>query len=1104
MSLHSPSRSSWWWRRPKNSDTMANGIRTANLVVLLSASLCATAAGAAQPGPAEAHRTRIEDPLAGGWYGGHHDHLKLLELANHGDRSAKYELGMEYKAGTWEVRPDQERALQWFEEAALAGVPDAMTQVGTFYALGIGGSLNPAEALFWYRRARMAKSAGGTLALAEMHCRGAGTPRDIPRCAAFLNNAVNDLQPSDSQFNLGQKLAVQLVAMGRHFETGDGVKRDVVQADAWYARGAAMGDADGMLAEARLAMAPGNPRANLERALAVLQDLAAKRRAFGPDQQPLTYEQETELAREVRKVAATYERQGGEVSARAIPVQILLTTLGETDGALRLARRYAAGSGVPRSTANAERLLKAVANPDNPGEYDHEQYWRVEGLIAEDYFQGQGVPKDVPKAIELYQSAADEGDVSSSVMIGLLYAAGNVVAFDPDKASAYLRFPGDSISVRPPFDRQPVPVSVAFAGPTKQAIAGLAPMDKRRFGKAARLLGEHYESGNGVEKSLLLARIWYRDGAAAGDAIAKTRLAHLPAPPPAKLEVPKIVAMVGSAGLGSGVVAMAREAEEVKTASPPAPPQPAVEERYPNIETPDTVHPSQEFAVLVSLTGEQIAPETRIMSGNQREGRLLIPMPAGMASIDLEVDLSASGMEFVGGSNIAQIELSKDQDSTVAQFHLRARPNVDTGKPARLIATFWYSHAFLARVERDIQVVPDASEAAAIAAPAATAGVAKSAQPAVVPVSGEKQSGAGFVFDPEMTAPDLTIYESRIDDVLHLTFVTRYASTVEAQLPRAAEMRSYIRMKLEELARQGRGLTTTSSPVDVQRNDDVARGFGDELYERFAPPEFKQLYWQLHDAGVLLRTVQVLSDDPMLPWELMRPARTGGKDRQDFLGLSARVARWQMGATGLPRPPQALKVEKMIVIAPHYTGSMTLDAAQQEADSLRGDAGFESVKGDYSDVRTLASDLPEGIVHFAGHGVVRDDNGGPQFAILLEDGELEPATWKTLVSASHAHPFYFFNACEVGQARQAVGALDGWAPALLDTGASGYLGALWPVSDRAAGSFAANFYRILLKNDSMPVAEVVRQARQRTFDETHDPTALSYVLYADPFLEVRR
>ena len=194
----------------------------------------------------------------------------------------------------------------------------------------------------------------------------------------------------------------------------------------------------------------------------------------------------------------------------------------------------------------------------------------------------------------------------------------------------------------------------------------------------------------------------------------------------------------------------------------------------------------------------------------------------------------------------------------------------------------------------------------------------------------------------------------------------------------------------------------------------------------------------------------------------------------------------------------------MVVVAPRYAGTMALNGAQAEAASLHRSAGFEEVRGDYTDFRALAAHLPEGIVHFAGHGTVKQAEGGAQFAILLEDGEVVPATWKELASASTTHPFYFFNACEVGQAQQAVSALDGWGPALLESGASGYMGALWRVSDKAAETFAGNFYKRMAASPGMPVAEVVRLTRQQTYEETHDVTALAYVLYADPYLEVKR
>jgi TPR repeat protein len=978
-------------------DGEAHRILIANLVLLTAVGgSVAAAAQQGLPGLPTEPDSSVQDPLRNGR--SEVDLFHTLESANHGDAKAWYELGIMYKSGTWQARVDRERALQWFEEAALAGVPDAMAQVGSLYAQGLGGPADTAQALFWLRKARAAKSAGGTLALAEMTCQGTGIPKDVPGCGDLLNEAVHDLQPSDARYELLHELAVQAIAIGKRYEAGDGVARDAEQADSWYRRGAILGDADGVLAQAALALTQDSGHQGPEQAFALLKDLAAKRDAFGPEKQRLTCEQEDALDKALQAVAAVYEKRDGDAVGKAIPVETLLATRGTPDGAVALAKRYAQGEGVPRSVANAEELIKAAGDPNGAEMDDPAAYWAVEGMLAEDYFNGLGAAKNVTKAIKLYGDAADAGDVSSSIMLGLLYAEGTAVPFDADAATDYLRKNMTDRWVREP--------PILF-GPTDSQIERLSALDKVRFGKAARLLGERYQAGNGVRKDLFSARQWYGKAAAAGDKVAEARLAQLPVEPP-KLELPKLEAGVRSGSYGAASMAAGAAPKRVATAA--AAPQPTVEERYPNIEAPDTVHPAQEFAVQVSLTGEQLSPETRIMSGQQENGKLVIPMPPGLTSIDLEVNLTAPSMEFVGGSNIGQIELTKGQDSTVAQFHLRANTAIASDKPAMLMATFWYNHGFLARVERDIRVVPDVFGGAPAAVPTVATGGPQPVHRALSPAA----KSAGITLEPQMAAPDLTVIESRSDDTLHLTFVTRYASPVEAVLPKAAEMRAYIATKLAELARHGRGVTVEGEAPSAQQAEDLARGFGADLYDRFTPPEFKQLYWQLRDAGIELRSVQVLSDDPMLPWELMRPARTGGQDRQEFLGLTARVARWQLGTTGLPRPPQSLQLQKLVVIAPHYAGSMALDAAQQEADSLRSHDGFENVKGDYSDVRALASNLPDGIVHFAGHGAVRDEAGGPQFAILLEDSELAPATWKSLVNASRTHPFYFFNACEVG------------------------------------------------------------------------------------------
>src|ERR1019366_3610472 len=136
-----------------------------------------------------------------------------------------------------------------------------------------------------------------------------------------------------------------------------------------------------------------------------------------------------------------------------------------------------------------------------------------------------------------------------------------------------------------------------------------------------------------------------------------------------------------------------------------------------------------------------------------------------------------------------------------------------------------------------------------------------------------------------------------------------------------------------------------------------------------------------------------------------------------------------------------------------------------------------------------------GFVHFAGHGTVLDKDGVPRFAILLTDSEMDPATWQGLETAgTTTHPLFFFNACDVGESRQFMNDVDGWAPALLDNGASGYIGALWPVSDSTAELFASTFYESitegLASHRDINVAALLKDTRYQVFSKTSDATAL--------------
>ncbi len=551
----------------------------------------------------------------------------------------------------------------------------------------------------------------------------------------------------------------------------------------------------------------------------------------------------------------------------------------------------------------------------------------------------------------------------------------------------------------------------------------------------------------------------------------------------------------------------------------PSPAPPPIE-RYPNIEAPDTVALGQEIAVQVSLTSDQIAPETKIISGAQIGGKIQFQMAAGENQWTLTVNLTAPGLEFSRGTNTADITLKRDGDSTLAVFYLRPKAEVaipELHQDTKILATLMHDGAFIARLSRPLTIVNSAARPAAKpAAQAPRPAVSSAAAPAAA--AQPPASRQAIDFNPDLAAPDLTIIENRVGNILRVTFITPHTTPVEADILDPDKLHDWISAHYAQMATQGRGAALESPAPETtpQYKADYIRGFGGELYDKFAPQVFKDLFWRLYDnsrnhspnnpnAQWDFDSIQVLSDDPAIPWELMRPARADGSARADFLGLHFLIARWPLGQHGAARPPQSLVLGRSAVIAPVYTGARQLASAGQEMATLKQLPGFQQITGDYAAVRDLAMHPPQGIVHFAGHGAVLDKSGVPQFAILLQDTEMDPATWQSLNASASAstHPLYFFNACDVGESRRFLNDVDGWAPMLLSSGASGYIGALWPVGDSTAEAIAVRFYTELSGSVSTGHAKVARalaDARAAVFNETSDPTALAYVFYGDPYL----
>jgi hypothetical protein len=538
--------------------------------------------------------------------------------------------------------------------------------------------------------------------------------------------------------------------------------------------------------------------------------------------------------------------------------------------------------------------------------------------------------------------------------------------------------------------------------------------------------------------------------------------------------------------------------------------------RYPTVETQERVISGQEFTVQVSLTETQITADVTIAQGEMTEaGRLALSLP-DLDRWEIEVALSAEGFQFRDNRNTGTIFLRQEGDSTPALFHLTAQPIGDTQLARKLYATFWHQGAYLAKVQREILVIQ----------PSAAAGSGTQTAASVTTISrGQPPNLSPYKFS---SPPDLTVYvvTARGPSLPQNSWITVSSPFLQLNLDTfstPAGMDSWISSHYLKISEAGRGLrfsaTSEADPApaasDRARRLALLQGLGKELYQRFAPPAFKNAFWALKDKlGDEFDSIQIFTNDPTLPWELMRPVRSDGSDEQDFLGITFRIARWHVSHGMMPveSPPIEIPVEALYVISPEYTADMALPGVTTELEALRQLPGFQHVEGRFDALHALfaGADIKPGIVHYAGHGTAKEAVPGIRdYVMHLEDGSLDVTSWRGLLSGrrlskGEAYPLFFFNACDLGQASHVANFVDGWAPAVLESGAGGYIGGLWPVSDHGAATFAIRFYGLLSENldeGSANVAEMLRQTRAKVYDHG-DPTFLAYVYYGYPDLRL--
>jgi uncharacterized protein len=96
----------------------------------------------------------FEDAVDANARGDYAKALRLIRpLANDGDATAQFNLGLMYVNGHGVQRDDSAAAL-WFRKAAEQGYALAQSNLGTMYLYGHGMTQNDTEAVMWFRKAQ--------------------------------------------------------------------------------------------------------------------------------------------------------------------------------------------------------------------------------------------------------------------------------------------------------------------------------------------------------------------------------------------------------------------------------------------------------------------------------------------------------------------------------------------------------------------------------------------------------------------------------------------------------------------------------------------------------------------------------------------------------------------------------------------------------------------------------------------------------------------------------------------------------------------------------------------------------------------------------------
>jgi hypothetical protein len=517
--------------------------------------------------------------------------------------------------------------------------------------------------------------------------------------------------------------------------------------------------------------------------------------------------------------------------------------------------------------------------------------------------------------------------------------------------------------------------------------------------------------------------------------------------------------------------------------------------RYPSIEPDAAPRPGKPIALTVDLTRQR--------SASTSGGEMAFEAPdEDWTELGVDVHLVCPAIEFANATG--RIVVRCNAASKPAVIHGTVRADQRVGAAIDVSAIFMHAGRFSGNALRTLTVQhgdADARSTGERAAEPPTSGRRPPDDAAddgteVGPPSAGGGNGStvgNLLVEVGAESPDLTVHiliadKSEPGKLLWLVEPRDLFDELPAALRGTCDIgrnaESFMTNLFREYAELERG-----------KHQRRLEGFGESLWEK-VPDCFRDTYWAMWDRYRRPLTIQFVSDEPNLPWELMRPSRPG--EQHPLLAGKHPVARWIASYGSYLR--NRLPAGGLCTIGPRYASASTrLQRAEAEALRLVEQLGARRIDGKYETVLALleASALPTSVslLHFAGHGKFAA-GAADASTIKLEDGSLavSEVAREAVQLGVRCRTVVFFNACEVGATGAALGAVGGWADAFLKRRFGGFIAPLWAVDDEDAGVVSAELLAGIV-TERRPVGAVLQGIREKYGDVS--PTFLSYLYYGD-------